>query len=331
MLKALVNWFKKEKRSLPWRTEKSAYRVLVSEVMLQQTQASVVIPYFERWMKRFPTLRSLAEAKEEEVIKMWEGLGYYKRARSLHAIAKQLIDKGEEELPEDADELLKLKGIGPYTAGAILSFAFHKKAAAVDGNVLRVLARLLAFEEDISSSRAIKTLQQETLKLLPDEEPYVAMEALIELGALICKKKPLCEACPLAKECSALKEGKEEILPLRKERPKTVKLKRYLFLIRSLQGILVKQVEKGQVMEGLYEFPYSEEEAFKLFPARFIKNLPKEQHSFTRYQVELIPALYETSTEEAPAPFRFVSIEELHSLPFSSGHRRVLSKSFKYL
>src|ERR1700722_10190653 len=176
---SLKDWFVREKRDLPWRENPSPYAVWISEVMLQQTQASVVIPYFERWMARFPTVAVLAEASQGEVIKMWEGLGYYSRVRHLHQAAKDLMYRYAGDLPRTREGLEGIKGIGPYTRGAILSFAFHQKAAAVDGNVLRVLARYFAIEEEIEKAK--KSITELTESILPEEEPWIVMEGLIEL------------------------------------------------------------------------------------------------------------------------------------------------------
>ena len=157
--------------------------------MLQQTQVSVVIPYFDRWMNRFPTLRHLAKATLDEVIKEWEGLGYYSRARNLHEGARYVLEKHEGILPETREELQKIKGLGPYTIGAIRSFAFHHKAAAVDGNVIRVLARYFKIEDDIAKPKTIQMIRDRAEAILPEIEPWIVAEALIELGATLCTKK----------------------------------------------------------------------------------------------------------------------------------------------
>lgn len=204
--KALVEWFNKQKRPLPWRKNPSPYAVWVSEVMLQQTQVAVVIPYFQRWMERFPTIQALAESSIEDAIKQWEGLGYYARAKNLHAGAKQVVANFDGELPSKVEALSRIKGLGPYTVGAIRAFAFHERSAAVDGNVLRFLTRYFAIEEDIAKIGTQKKITALAESLLPEKEPWVFAEALIEFGATVCKKAPLCFECPLNKSCAGLKK-----------------------------------------------------------------------------------------------------------------------------
>ena len=194
-IEALKAWFLKEKRDLPWRENASPYWVWVSEVMLQQTQVSVVVPYFIRWMKKFPTISALAAAQCEDVIKTWEGLGYYSRARNLHKGAQTIVSNYNGKLPKTRNELLAIKGLGLYTANAILAFAFKKKAAPVDGNVRRVLARYDGVYESIDKTKVQKEIQSRAEKLLPERQSYLISEALIELGALICKKKT--QLCPM--------------------------------------------------------------------------------------------------------------------------------------
>ena len=311
-MQALKDWFLREKRELPWRENPTPYRVWVSEVMLQQTQVAVVIPYFERWMKKFPTIQKLAEAPLEEVVKAWEGLGYYARARSLHKAAKIVVEQFQGELPSKREELEKLPGFGPYTVGAVLSFAFHQKAVAVDGNVRRVTARLHANVES----------------LLPDKEPWVVMEALIELGATICQKKPKCEICPLKDACRAYKEGIAHSLPVSKREIKTTALFRDVAVVVYKGKVLVRQEEEGKVMGGLYEFPYVDRGSEWKLRMKMEKttDLPLVKHSFTRFRVTLFPAIWKAFHARKVSGYQWVSVEDLLSFPFSSGHRRVLKE-----
>jgi len=177
-IQALKRWFLEVQRDFPWREDPSPYRVWVSEVMLQQTRAEVVVPYFERWMARFPTVEVLAEAPLDEVIKLWEGLGYYSRARNLHQGAQQIVRDYGGKLPNSADKLKKIKGIGPYTVGAILSFAFHQKVPAVDGNVLRVMSRYQRIEEDIAKQKTVKMIGQRVAEILPEKEPRIVIDLI---------------------------------------------------------------------------------------------------------------------------------------------------------
>jgi A/G-specific adenine glycosylase len=335
-VKALRHWFREVQRPLPWREQASPYAVWVSEVMLQQTQVSVVIPYFRRWMERFPTIAALAEASEEEVIKLWEGLGYYSRARNLHQGAQYVVAHYGGELPADADALSRIKGVGPYTVGAILSFAFHKRAPAVDGNVARVVSRYLAIQEEVDRPKVQRQIVAEVEKLLPQERSWEVMEALIELGALICQKRPKCHLCPLHSSCRAHALHLQLELPKKTKRPKTVRLIRLVAVVMGPRGLLVRRVPKGEVMAGLYEFPYfevSREEASGVdLPRRLAKlgidaelrlALDPVDHTFTRYRARLLPWVFHGEGEAAGYEWQ----PDLEGLAFSSGHRRILSQA----
>lgn len=312
----LKTWFLENARELSFREGRTPYRVWVSEVMLQQTQASVVIPYFERWMETFPTVEVLATAPIEQVLKLWEGLGYYSRARNLHKGAQEIVHLGG--FPEDLESIT---GIGPYTAGAIASFALHQKAAAVDGNVLRVMARFLGEEGEIDKPAIRKKLTKTVEEFLPQEEPWIVMEALIELGALICQKKPKCEACPLKKECVTFRHGLD--LPNRTPRQKTIFLERTVAVIECEGHILLKRGQEGQVMADLYEFPYLEgKREWTEFgeDLEYVKPLSVQKHSFTKYRVTLYPHFLKAQKLVGEG---WKKREEVGTLPFSSGHKRV--------
>lgn len=330
----LKKWFLYNARDLPWRGNPTPYEVWVSEVMLQQTQVSVVIPYFLTWMERFPTITALANASEEAVIKVWEGLGYYSRARNLHQGAKYVLEKFDGALPNNSEALRSIKGLGPYTVGAILSFAFHQKAAAVDGNVQRVLARYYLIQEEISKTTVQKQLQQLAEGMLPEEEPWIISEALIELGAKVCSRQPNCPQCPLKKGCLAYAKGVVLELPKRKERVATTLLHRLTGLIHSGGAVLLRQVKKGALMGGLYEFPYIEVSsppeaadpliewlASHFIVAEEVGQLPMQKHGFTKYQAYLYPYRLEASERKDLDGYTWVEMAELHQLPFPSGHR----------
>ena len=335
--KHLKEWFLQEKRSFPWRNSPSPYGVWVSEVMLQQTRASVVVSYFKKWMERFPTLSSLAQASVEDVCKVWEGLGYYSRARNLQKGAQQLMQKGGE-IPSSLEELKSISGIGPYTAGAILSFAFHKKAAAIDANVERVISRYKGIEGDLKTSANKKRLEQETLSFLPEEESWVIMEALIELGAMICKTTPQCLSCPLKEDCSAFLQKKTDQIPYKQKRQETIFLEKQVVVLLYQSYVLIEKKEEGKVLGGLFEFPSFpylahqniEEEVFKLLGvnALFLEDLPSQNQSFTRYKIDLYPALLEVQEKKDIPGYLWYPMEDLvKDLPFSSGHKRILQRS----
>jgi A/G-specific adenine glycosylase len=320
----LKEWFIREKRDLPWRNEPSPYKVWISEVMLQQTQAVVVVDYFFKWLELFPSIPSLAKASLEEVIKAWEGLGYYSRARNLHKAARYLMQHHEGALPSSIEDLSAIPGIGPYTAGAIASFAFHRRAAAVDGNVIRVISRFFCIKEDVSKPSTQKKIREAVEDLLPNEESWIVMEALIELGAKICKKSPDCTRCPVKSEC----RGKEQArtLPFKGKKIEVTALIRYVAVVMADGEVLVRKGDSGKVMADLYVFPYWEGALAveKLgLSLSFVRDLPKQKHSFTRFRVDLYPALFELKEKLDVVGYEWVCLRQLMRLPFSSGHRHI--------
>ncbi len=303
--------------------------------MLQQTQVAVVIPYFLRWMEAFPTIEALASAPIERVLKIWEGLGYYARARHLHEAARFVMARYQGELPSDPEKLAEIKGLGPYTQGAIRSFAFKQKAAAVDGNVLRVLCRYFAIDEPVDRPKTREKITKLAEACLPDDEPWLVSEGLIELGATVCKKTPLCNQCPLMKECLAYRHKKTEELPARLPRKAATLLSRYVAVVEFEGKILIRRGEKGKVMADLYEFPYLEKkgdvkEMFEdelSLPLEYRHPLPEQRHTFTRFRVHLFPHVLRAGREDAR--FEWAERTRLLELPFSSGHRRVLNELLK--
>jgi A/G-specific adenine glycosylase len=324
---ALKNWFLEVRRDLPWRKEPTPYAVWVSEIMLQQTQVSVVVDYFLRWMARFPTIAVLAVASQEEVIKMWEGLGYYSRARNLHAAAQDLVAGHHGQLPETAAALSRIQGIGPYTVGAILSFAFRKKAAAVDGNVIRVLTRYFGMQDDVQKSSTVKKIWGIASEILPEEEPWLIVEGLIELGATVCKREAQCQDCPIRSGCTAFRQEMQSVLPINSKKRESTSLARTVFVIEHEGHFLLKKAEEGKVMAGLYEFPYSEGKKGKIpcgWKVKKIKSLPLVDHSFTRYRVRLHPTLWRAEDKFSADAHEWISWKEIGQLPFSSGHRKIM-------
>ncbi len=324
-LEELKTWFLKKRRVLQWRENASPYAVWVSEVMLQQTQVAVVVEYFERWMQRFPSIEALAAASVDEVIKEWEGLGYYSRARNLHAGAKFLVEHYGGKLPSTREELAHVKGLGPYTIGAILSFAFHQKAAAVDGNVKRVLSRYFTRHEGIWEIAE---------EILPSEEPWLIVEGLIELGAMVCKKQPQCWECPLQERCRGFQQGLQSDFPRKEKTLERICLERDVFVIVYEGELLVKKGKAGKVMADLYEFPYLEREkqGFPFsFRAKKITKLSEVQHHFTRYKAKLYPGLWEALEKIELLDYDWISWQNIKQYPFSSGHRKILTQLVPYL
>ncbi|MCS6975974.1 MAG: A/G-specific adenine glycosylase [Gemmatales bacterium] len=256
--RALRAWFRQVRRPLPWRQSRDPYRIWVSEVMLQQTQVATVIPYFHRFLETFPTLSDLAAASEQDVLRAWEGLGYYRRARSLHRAARILARDHGGEIPHDAEALARLPGIGRYTLGAILSQAFDQRYPAVDANVARVLCRLAAWDKPLETSSTQRWLHATAETILPERKVGEFNQALMELGSLICKSSgPKCLLCPVRSWCRSAQRGLQELLP-RKAKAKELHtvVEAAVVLRRRNRLLLVKRSENSVRWAGLWEFPH---------------------------------------------------------------------------
>lgn len=276
----LLEWYEREKRELPWRKDRDPYKIWVSEVMLQQTRVETVIPYFERFMEEFPTLEALSEAEEEQVLKAWEGLGYYSRIRNLHSAVKEVKEKYGGKVPDTMEEITSLKGVGPYTAGAILSIAYGKPYPAVDGNVMRVASRILSIWEDIAKPSSRKIFEEAIHRLMYKEDPSSFNQALMELGALICTPtSPSCLLCPVREHCYAFEEGVQEELPV-KTRKKNMKLVHMgAVVLKNREGkFLIHKREKTGLLANLWEFPNFEMTS-SLDPGTRLRQLLKEKYN----------------------------------------------------
>jgi A/G-specific adenine glycosylase len=267
----LIAWFEKNRRELPWRGGKDPYKIWLSEIIMQQTRVAQGTPYYLRFIDQYPTVRDLANATEQEVLRLWQGLGYYSRARNLHATAKKISADYNGVFPDSYEDIIRLKGIGEYTAAAILSIAFNKPYAAVDGNVYRVLSRLYADELPVNAPSARKHYQQLANNLLDKKKPGAFNEAMMEFGATICvPKNPLCEECPLQDNCFAYALGKVKELP-RKEVSKPVRDRWFHYLyIHTPEGVYLSHRPAGDIWQGLYDFPMVEKEIDKPITAKEI-------------------------------------------------------------
>lgn len=256
---ALVSWFEVEKRDLPWRKTKDPYKIWVSEVMLQQTKVDTVIPYYERFIAKYPSLESLANADEEELLKEWEGLGYYSRARNLQAGVKEVVEHYDCNVPSTRKEISKLKGVGPYTAGAVLSIAYGVPEHAVDGNVMRVLSRLLLIKEDIAKPKTKKIFEEAVMELIDRENPSAFNQGLMELGAVICTPtKPKCLLCPVREYCSAFFEGMQEVLPVKTINKKSKIHKMKAVVIEKDGKVLLEKRPSKGLLANMWQFPMVE-------------------------------------------------------------------------
>ncbi|GAB3295199.1 A/G-specific adenine glycosylase [Pseudidiomarina andamanensis] len=253
----LTLWQKVHGRNdLPWQQEITPYRVLVSELMLQQTQVTTVIPYFERWLQHFPTVVALAEASEDEVMTQWQGLGYYSRARNLHKAAKFVVNELNGQLPDNAEQLREVPGVGPYTAGAISAFAFNKPAAIVDGNVKRLFSRYFGIEGDISSAKVNKTIWSYAERYTPTVNNRRYAQALLDLGATVCTpRSPDCQQCPIRTSCNAYATGRVDILPEKKAKKKIPTRRGYFVLDLTTDGVILTQRSGDGIWPRLWCLP----------------------------------------------------------------------------
>jgi len=300
-VKKLVGWYRKHKRSFPWRDSEDPYDVWISEIMLQQTRTEAVIPYFERFKKEVPDIQSLAAMDEDKLFRLWEGLGYYSRARNLKRCATVLVEQYDGKLVADYDALLKLPGIGPYTAGAIMSIGFDQGYAAIDGNVLRVLARFFGIREDIRKDSVRKDLEETIVTYYKGQKRTKGLardlsQAFMDLGATICipNGKPLCESCPLKDSCYACQNDCCETLPYRSKNKDRKIVHRTLFILRSGETFLIRKRPSKGLLAGLYEFlgvdeDVTESEALAYlktlgYDALRIKRLPDAKHIFSHVE-----------------------------------------------
>ncbi|MCP4458929.1 MAG: A/G-specific adenine glycosylase [Cytophagales bacterium] len=258
MAKSLIHWYSGAKRDLPWRKTKDPYIIWISEIILQQTRVDQGLPYFERFIKSFPTLRSLAEASEDSVLASWQGLGYYSRARNLHATAKHVASELHAKFPETYNGLIKLKGIGPYTAAAISSICFNQPKPVVDGNVFRVASRLFGITDDISKSSTRKIFSDVLNEIIPPDQPGEFNQAIMEHGATICKPRPDCDQCMLREYCDTFKNGSPLNFPVKTKKNKVTDRKITYMVVERNGSLLMKKRVGKDIWEGLYDFPLAE-------------------------------------------------------------------------
>lgn len=255
----LYNWYTINKRDLPWRNTKNAYKIWISEIILQQTRVSQGTNYYLRLIENFPTVKHLADAHEDEVLKLWQGLGYYSRARNLHATAKIIVESYNSTFPKNYNDILNLKGIGPYTAAAITSIAYNQVYPTVDGNIYRVLSRYFGIETPIDSTSGKKQFQELAEELISTKEPGMHNQALMEFGALQCTpKSPNCRDCPLNSSCFAIQNNLVDKLPVKEKKTKQRKRYFYYYLIDDGKSIYLKKRTKNDIWRNLHELPLIE-------------------------------------------------------------------------
>jgi A/G-specific adenine glycosylase len=265
----LLAWYQTHQRDLPWRNTRDPYKIWLSEIILQQTRVQQGQPYYERFVETFPTVEDLAAASEQEVLRLWQGLGYYSRARNLHACAKMVVNELNALFPDNFKDLLKLKGVGNYTAAAIASFAFGEAVPVVDGNVYRVLARLFGINTDIAQPSAYKEFAAVAQELIDLKQPDLFNQAIMEFGALHCTpQKPLCLYCPLQSACYAFEHQKQKELPVKKGKIKIKHRYFHYFILHAKEGKIFMRRRQGKdIWQGLFDFYVAEASSFLEIPA----------------------------------------------------------------
>lgn len=344
----LLAWYQTQAADLPWRVNADPYRVWLSEIMLQQTQVATAIPYFERFTARFPTVQALAAADHETVMKLWEGLGYYSRARNLHKTAQIIAQAHDGQFPPTAAELQALPGIGRYTAGAIASIAFGEAVPVLDGNVVRVFSRLFDIEDDVSLPATQAALWERAVRLVPTQKAGEYNQALMELGRTICKpRKPLCRECPIQAHCRAFHAGIQEARPIKKKKPPTPHYDVTAGLIRNAVGqLLIAKRRPEALLGGLWEFPGGKQEAEESLTDCLRRELQEElgiqveigelfarvKHAFTHFKITLhvfecryLPAGGEPQALGC-ADWRWAADHELERYAFGAADRQVIAE-----
>lgn len=271
---SLLIWYRKHKRSMPWRDIKNPYYTWVSEIMLQQTRVDTVIPYFQRFIEKYPTVEDLAGAEDEDLLKLWEGLGYYSRVKNMKIAAKEVVEVYKGEFPKDTESLQGLKGIGEYTAGAIASIAFEQRAPAVDGNVLRVMTRITGNKGDIKLGKTKKEITEKVRALLPEKNLGDFNQGLIELGAVICTsgKAPKCLDCPVSRFCTAFEKNLQGEIPVKSKAIKKRLEKKTVLILKYGDKIFIRKREGRGLLAGLWEFPNLEGHLKKPALSRILEN-----------------------------------------------------------
>jgi A/G-specific adenine glycosylase len=348
--KSLLSWFRIHKRELPWRKTKSPYKIWISEILLQQTRVESVIPYYAQFLRQFPSINSLASADLQDVLKCCEGIGYYSRIRNLRKTAKIIEDKYNGRFPDNYADIIELPGIGEYTAAAICSIAFDQSMAAIDGNVLRVIARVFSINEDISKLSVKKKIRSIIKDIIPAVSCGEFNQALMELGALVCLPvHPKCMECPLSFYCAAYKNNTQLILPLRKEKKPVPHYRIGAGLVWKYSKILITRRKEEGFLGGLWELPggkkkkdesikqcifreIMEEVKIEVKVADFFKRV---HHAYTHFRItfdvyncEWIKGIPECTS---CIDWRWVEVRQLHSFPFPRANKVIIDKLSKHI
>ncbi|WP_227396957.1 A/G-specific adenine glycosylase [Jeotgalibacillus aurantiacus] len=344
----LIGWFEKEMRDLPWRENQDPYKVWVSEIMLQQTRVDTVIPYFNRFMEQFPTVQALAEAPEEKVLKAWEGLGYYSRARNLQAAVREVHENYAGVVPDTPEAISSLKGVGPYTAGAVLSIAYNRPEPAVDGNVMRVLSRILSIWDDIAKPSTRKTFEQAVRHLISKDNPSYFNQAMMELGAIVCTPtSPSCLLCPVQDHCEAFRQGTQRELPVKTKKKSSKVIELLTAIVQNEKGeVLVTQRPEQGLLANLWEFPSFEklpesetaQQTVQFLDSDFyvkaeVKDTEwmKQDHVFTHlvWKMNVVTAESINPQISLPEKTEWASLDRIHELAMPVSHRKIANEWIK--
>lgn len=340
--KKLLDWYTLTARSLPWRGLEDAYAIWISEVMLQQTQVETVIPYFMHWMRTFPDVLTLADAPADQVLKLWEGLGYYTRARNIHKAARIIVNEYGGHLPGSVAELRKLPGIGAYIAGAIASIAFSQHEPALDGNGMRVLSRLEKYQVPVNTTAGRKYLTEMLRGLLPSGQAGRFNQAFMDLGALVClPRSPRCDVCPLSQECLARQEGVQEDLPIKNKRKAGPLYQVVAAVIREETRVLIDKRQTDGLLGGLWEFPGGKVDRDESYQQALVREIKEElgvaiavgdklgeyAHAYTHFKVN-VHAFYAHITAGHPQALvseciEWVEIDQLEKYPMGKVDRSI--------
>ncbi len=331
---SLLSWYAKNKRDLPWRHTKDPYRIWLSEVILQQTRVNQGMDYYLKFIETFPTVVDLSKAAEKQVLALWQGLGYYSRARNLHQAAKEVVNEHNGVFPSDYKTLLKLKGVGPYTAAAIASFSFNQAKAVLDGNVFRVLSRLYDINKPINSTNGQKEFQDISNNLLNTLDPATHNQAMMEFGALVCTpKRPKCDKCPFILECNSYKNNTVLLRPVKLKKTK-VRSRYFIYTVfynELKQLVFLKKRESKDIWQNLYDFHLEEIHEKKLFLDRVEslekdKHIVKLQHKLTHQVINAVFFIEHTKESSDFKKLEPVHVEKINTYPIPTLIKNYLEK-----
>lgn len=339
----LIRWYQKKQRQLPWRQTSNPFYIWISEVMLQQTQVKTVIPYYLKFLDRFPDIKSLAGADMQEVLKIWEGLGYYARARNLHRAAKAVLDRYSGEVPAARQEFHKLPGVGPYIASAVLSIAYRLPYAVVDGNVKRVLSRLFLIDLPVNKTSSLKIFEQIASELLDTRRPGIFNQAMMELGAVVCRSfNPLCKTCPLMKSCRAFKKQQVALYPKRIQAIPVPTHHIAVGVVYKKDRVLITRRRPEGLLGGLWEFPggkIGKKENAEQACIREIKEevnlnvkidsvITRVKHAYTHFKIvlDVFRCSYVSGRVKlnGPVDYRWVRLSEIDAYPFPKANLKFI-------